>query len=349
MSDTSLHFSSRARSLTTAALVAAGLLSVSSQALAFCRTWSCVDDPKTGFKCPKDPGNSQCPGGIPGTHNALYWPVGCVGFSLNQQSSKQLGTDKVKANALFAKIADQAFSTWQKVRCHDNAGHDIGTPSITFYDLGQVECRRQEYNQGDPDRTPDRALPQGNANILLFREDIDENGQPMGWPYDGDANALAVTTLTYNVQTGEIYDADIEINATSKVKFTTGDTNVQIDLLSVLTHEAGHFVGIAHSPNEDATMFAFYKSGTVDFRTLSTDDENAICAIYPPSRTDLPQCDPTPRHGYSSQCAVDAPAPSCTTSAAGSRPGGNTGSGALLVALASASFLAARRRTARSS
>jgi hypothetical protein len=339
---------SRASHLAAAALAAASLLSVSSQALAFCRTWSCVDDKKTGFTCPKDPGNSQCPGGIPGQHNALYWPVGCIGFSLNQQASKQLNADRSKALVSFTKIANQAFSTWQKVRCRDAQGHDIGNPSIAFYDLGDVECRRQEYNQGDPDRTPDRALPQGNANIVLFREDIDENGKPMGWPYDGDANALAVTTLTYNVQTGEIYDADIEINGTSKVKFTTGDANVQIDLLSVLTHEAGHFIGIAHSPDKDATMFALYESGSTSFRDLSPDDEAAICAIYPPTRVGLPQCDPTPRHGYSSQCAVDAPAPSCTTSSAGSRPGGNVGSGALLVALASASLLAARRRAARS-
>ena len=57
-----------------------------------------------------------------------------------------------------------------------------------------VACRRHEYNAG-----------QGNANIILFHDEV--------WPYQGTSNTLALTTLTFNTDTGEIYDADMEINA----------------------------------------------------------------------------------------------------------------------------------------
>ena len=50
---------------------------------------------------------------------------------------------------------------------------------------------------------------------------------------------ITLTTLTFNTESGEIYDADMEINAVKgDVAITTGDTDVKTDLLSVLTHEA---------------------------------------------------------------------------------------------------------------
>jgi MYXO-CTERM domain-containing protein len=274
----------------SAALLLAAATFLPSTANAFCRTWSC--DP-TKETCPADPGNPACAGGDPVRHRPLYWPQRCIGFSLNQAASAQLDSNPDRARAKFARVADLAFATWQKADCGGKR------PSLAFYNLGFIECDRQEFNGYNPSNEA-RPTAQGNANLIMFRD---------RWPaeYQNAGNALALTTLTFNVQSGEIYDADIEING--EVSVSTSDVVVTNDLQSILTHEIGHFLGIAHSPDELATMFATYQPGTLGFRDLSPDDVNAVCSIYIPERTGLPSCDPTPRHGYGEKCAVPAPLP----------------------------------------
>src|SRR6185436_12882868 len=98
-----------------------------------------------------------------------------------------------------------------------------------------------------------------------------------GDPNSAGTDTIALTTVTYDTEKGDIFDADIEINA-AKVdgvvvnNFTTSDTDVDIDLLSVLTHEAGHFLGIAHSGVSDATMYPQYAPGNTALRDLTDDD-----------------------------------------------------------------------------
>jgi hypothetical protein len=291
----------RPRALVAAALAFGALTFASTSASAFCRTYSC-DPAKTS--CAADPRDPTCTaGGKP-----LFWPVSCVSFSLQQDASSAQGIDF----ATFQQVADRAFTTWQDVDCGGGK-----TPSLKFSDFGAASCDKHEYNQGTVDDAGKVVQPaQGNANLLVFRDKV--------WPYEGTANTLALTTLTFNVESGEIYDADMEINAVKgEVTISTSDTNVAVDLLSVLTHEAGHFIGIAHSSSPTATMFATYTPGTLDLRSLEQDDVNAVCSIYPPDRSGLPTCDATPRHGYLTECA----SPLETVDGCGCRvPGGPAGS-----------------------
>jgi len=90
--------------------------------------------------------------------------------------------------------------------------------------------------------------------------------------------------------------------------FTTGDDGIVVDLLSVVTHETGHFLGLAHSLNGDATMFRSYAPSTDTLRDLTDDDRSGICAIYPPAPIGA-DCDSTPRHGFSPLCAADQTGP----------------------------------------
>lgn len=308
-------------------LVAASLglaaFASAAQASAFCRTYSC-DPAKT--TCARDTRDPSCSaGGKP-----LFWPVSCVSFSLHQDASKVQGITYDK----FREVAEEAFSSWQEVDCGGGK-----KPSLKFSNYGAVSCDKHEYNQGKVDSAGKVTEPaQGNANILVFRD--------QKWPYEGTANTLALTTLTFNVESGEIYDADMEINGVKgEVTVTTSDSDVKVDLLSVLTHEAGHFIGIAHSSDSSATMFATYTPGTLDLRSLTADDANAVCSIYPPTRANLPTCDPTPRHGYLTECA----SPLETVDACGCRvPGGGSSAPLGLPAAASlalgALFIARRRR-----
>jgi hypothetical protein len=119
-----------------------------------------------------------------------------------------------------------------------------------------------------------------------------------------------LTTVFFDGDTGEIYDANIEINSNLD-DFSVGPPSGKDDLTAVLTHETGHFLGLSHSSVEQATMFASYMIG---MSTLDTDDELAICASLPPDR--MPSTnDYTPRHGWSGECG--SPEKGCCTAAIG--------------------------------
>ncbi|RYE83874.1 MAG: hypothetical protein EOO75_18790 [Myxococcales bacterium] len=50
-------------------------------------------------------------------------------------------------------------------------------------------------------------------------------------------------------------------------------------------------------------MFSPPADKSIEGRTLKADDIAGVCAIYPPNRTGLPACDPTPRHGLGATCS----------------------------------------------
>ncbi len=189
----------------------------------------------------------------------------------------------------------QAFQAWENADCGG------GRPAVAVEIFDPVSCDQQEYNQRG-----------GNVNLVAFRD--------TEWPYMGSGNTLALTTVTYNLDTGEIFDADLEVNSTGNIDITTTDDTVVYDLLSILTHEAGHMLGIAHSVDPTATMKVEYEPGDLELRTLAPDDAAAVCAAYPPP--DLGTCDSTPRHGFKATCG---PGPEedegCTVSAAESDEG----------------------------
>jgi hypothetical protein len=288
----------RARAL----LLSLALLACSEPALAFCRTTTCGPG-----ECSTDPACSFClVGGKP-----LYWPRGCVSYSMQESGSKLRGIGATTLQAYVTK----AFETWISADCPGG-----GKPSVAIYDFGFVSCDAQEYNQDD-----------GNANIWMFRDD--------DWPYIGVGTTLALTTLTFNVESGEIYDADVEINSFEN-PLTTMDTNVQADLESIVVHEAGHFLGLSHSCDPEATMFAAYQFGEIKLRTLEPDDIAGICDIYPPGENHG-TCNPEPRHGYSRDCGEPPDEGCCTTAPGAPRP---LGVWAIGVSLLGAGLLAARRR-----
>src|SRR5262249_39732614 len=111
------------------------------------------------------------------------------------------------------------------------------------------------------------------------------------------------------------------------------------DLRSIFTHEAGHFLGLAHTQPEhpDATMFATYLPGETTKRTLSTDDVCGICAAYPPTRS--ANCDPTPVGGLTDGCG-GVQKKSCNCSI----PGAPAGSAGFALALAIIGVTLLRRR-----
>ena len=262
----------------------------------------------------------------------LFWKSACVGYSVNSASTATIPL------ASATTVIAQAFSTWNAVAC------GAGNVGITTSNLGAVSCSEVRYNPNGP-----------NQNVIVFRDDK--------WPYSDVNNTLGLTTVTFNADTGEIYDADMELNATVKNLSTSSTVPANgFDLLSVVTHEAGHFLGLAHATSATSTMYASYKPGTSTLRTLTPDDIAGVCDIYP-STTErtvdktvaasgtlaADACDATPRHGFGSTCAEN---PSPTSSSGGGcaisagRAQDMGAGGAPLVALAAGFLVAIRRKRA---
>ncbi|HEX5660898.1 MAG TPA: matrixin family metalloprotease, partial [Polyangiales bacterium] len=62
------------------------------------------------------------------------------------------------------------------------------------------------------------------------------------------------------------------------------DSGPRVDLRNVATHEFGHFLGLAHSDVEGATMYCAAYSRDVSKRYLGQDDIDGLCAVYPPEQ-----------------------------------------------------------------
>jgi MYXO-CTERM domain-containing protein len=130
---------------------------------------------------------------------------------------------------------------------------------------------------------------------------------------------VALTILFKRVNTGQaedgrILEADIEVNA---VDWTWGmisdpppTQGNDFDLTSAITHEVGHFIGLGHTcrgpddlaliddqgnpvpecglePSDEllqitsSTMYPMMRQNDPNWRTLSDDERNAACSIYP--------------------------------------------------------------------
>lgn len=242
----------------------------------------------------------------------LYWASSCVTFSVQRAGSTKHLIDATT----LEQAAQAAFDTWRQVDCGGGKG-----PTIEVTSLGQVDCGNVEYNQDH-----------GNANILVFRDEL--------WPPNSSGDALALTTVWYDPTSGRIYDVDMEINGTT-TPITATDPQDGADLASILTHEAGHFLGLSHSGVSSSVMRPFYNPGGDSLRRLHADDVAGICSAYPPSRVaESSEC--TPRHGFASDCAGSSGCCSLT-------PGRSDGNGnwALLGFAVVAGVSVGRRRRAR--
>lgn len=140
-----------------------------------------------------------------------------------------------------------------------------------------------------------------------------------------DPATAALTNTFYHQKTGTILSSRIELDGVNK---TFGDTATNMctqteetyDLVSVLTHEVGHAIGLAHtvmydgSPS-DPTMAPRLVACDTTKRDLAQDDIDAICALYP--RDGAGAC-----RGQPVMATTDLEESGCTATGAhgGSRP-----------------------------
>ena len=217
---------------------------------------------------------------------SLSWYTRNITFTLDASGTSQIpGLEEL--DALRA-----AFAVWEYLipEAPDACEISAGATDIRFTETALSTQRYIGY-----DYSPNAV----NENLVLFRDDDDDDD----WPYmDKDGKPfLAFTTVTYNVLTGEIFDADIEIN-TQNFTFSIDEVHNDADLMGIMVHEIGHVLGLGHTVGNaaldlsdiearDTTMYPFVGPGETKKRTLHCDDARGIAFKYPAS-TPNQYCDP---------------------------------------------------------
>jgi len=324
------------RSLCTAALVLALVASFSAdRASAYCRMTTDGSSQIGDAPCPTE--------GAP-----LYWKNPCLTYAIDYHGSVWMDFEDVES------AVDQSFASWESVDCDSREAqlNPANPPNLIFKGLQSSDCRRAEVNST------------GNVNTVAFLDPFQDPCADR--PYS--PFAFAVTIVRYNTSTGEIFDADMMINDQLATRQFAGGPYAncpdsgcpagnpgEADLASIVTHEAGHFIGIGHSEVDDATMFASAARTSIDKRTLDQDDIDAVCDIYPPGSLD-DSCNAAPMGGLELNCETNSTGDPIACDDPAGAPGGSSGCSAtrtpadapwvaLLASLLGLTWL--RRRSAR--
>ena len=229
----------------------------------------------------------------------FFWNDPCLSYAVDRRGSVWMDLSEIEDSV------NAAFETWETAACPGGS-----TPNLVFKPSMQPStCKRPEFNNV------------GNVNTIAFLDPwedpcLDDDELPY------DPRAFAVTIVWHNTSTGEILDADMMIN---DLRFVPGGraggpyadcpdsgcTGSDADLRGIVTHEAGHFIGIGHcnpinkdDPNDPcvvATMYSQADRNAVDKRSLAPDDINAVCDIYPPGNLDR-SCTAIPIGGLQLNC-----------------------------------------------
>jgi hypothetical protein len=191
----------------------------------------------------------------------LSWDRSCMTYRFNDQffmRMPRLGEVAVR------QIFSTSYMTWASVNC---GGHK---PFFVEQFAGTTATNKAEF-----------LYDVENESIVAARTRSE-------WAAlkDHDANALALTLLWHDKNTGQILDVDMELN-TGAGAFNDCVSSIctinMIDLQNTVTHEGGHLLGLGHSMVAGSTMEASTQSNMeVSKRSLEDDDRAGYCALMLP-------------------------------------------------------------------
>jgi hypothetical protein len=264
----------------------------------------------------------RTPDGVP-----LAWRRGCPAFSITTGGGAEVSADEM------VRLIETARVAWQS--------GDGGCDELPI-----------EVTAGDRGGTVDY---DGSSELLWRDADFCSDSDHADDEICLSPNAAAVTTVFFYEQGergGEIVETDMEINGA--YAFGLEGEADRVDLLSIITHELGHAMGLEHTcetipgrapltdsagqvvpscfpiaalpaPVREATMFPYVEAGVIDPRTPLDDERRAVCDLY---------------RDHAGTCGETGPG--CGCGGAGGRA-----TGALALLLAAQQVLIAARRSGR--
>jgi MYXO-CTERM domain-containing protein len=205
--------------------------------------------------------NCRIVDGCPRSGTPIVWPSLPIPFRFHGRPPEHLDRDEARGSIRLA------FARWTEVVCPGGR-----RTSLRFEEGPEMPAAQARGKE-----------PFG----IYFRDD--------GWPHDDVNETLALTTQLFRDRSGEVQYSDIEVNS-GQHQFALRDTDKGKDLEAIITHEVGHYIGLAHSPERDSIMTPQYCqdekrcSTTKELaRDLGEDDIAAVCALYPPAGTYAPE------------------------------------------------------------
>jgi uncharacterized protein (TIGR03382 family) len=253
-----------------------------------------------------------------GSGKALFWPMPVVPYRVSDAPSSPSPTCAASpAGDPTLDAARSAFSQWRQ-----------GCSSLDLVYGGRIDETRTGLDGTHENLV---VIRRGWCSVNPLAATCMASGASgCGNTYDcfedqtnADRFIVALTSALYDPDTGRIVNADIEVNGWDGLGVdgslsagTSGPTHgwyftcdkqagwpqcatygqadcFYIDLQNTLTHEAGHFLGLAHpceiaqgscTPEMAATtMYPATTPGDLEKRSLSQDDIDGVCAIYPSS------------------------------------------------------------------
>ena len=186
----------------------------------------------------------------------------------------------------YREVVRASFSTWEEVESsflRFRAANDLGAKDgvMSLLDITSPHSYSPFRNLSHNRRGP--PYDDGMHNVIVF---LEENWQE-GFLFS--SSALGVTCFAYELSDRHIVGADIFINGSNPdlvwglVEKDESPAH-HYDLQNTLTHEIGHFLGLAHpykEGREDSTMYYSATAGETSKRTLSIDDINGVTFLYP--------------------------------------------------------------------
>ncbi len=157
--------------------------------------------------------------------------------------------------------------------------YGLGTPSA---DLGAATTE-SEVRRGMEDWT--RVACTGlttrwNGRISGSRAGDADGVSMIGWVESGwteSSSAIGVTGPRWNYRNC-IVEADMRMNGVHYTWTTSPGYGSRVNAYSIVLHEGGHYYGLGHSNDRNATMYFAYSGGV---SSLNADDETGICTLYP--------------------------------------------------------------------